>query len=316
MLNPRSREKAQDDSFNQNDGRPGVVYILDNPALAKDIYKIGQTRHSGDRRAKSLNDNASTGTPGEFFCIFEKHTIDCGLAEKIVFKILNKSNVKRRGKYGQEYFELDEAGLESAKAIINNVCNLINANKVQEYVAPNPPKEEQEQDYDLHKAPEKNNPEPPIRATINAAPEPTEALSTETSRPENHHGIYVFAIAAFITLWYWNWSPREQAVSTYTPVERTQTITPTKETTRIDDQIKNFGPPAAPSKQITRSVKKKNRQIKSHHAPEKSAESNDNTYWDFSLGRRISSSEEICEIHGVMTDEEIARCKLVANRPR
>ena len=99
-------------SYDQNIGRPGVVYILNNPGLRDGYLKIGCSRYSGKKRADDLNLKANTGTPGTFKCVYEKKTQDCGKAEQEVFKILSKY---RRGKKHQEFFEVSE---ELAKKVI------------------------------------------------------------------------------------------------------------------------------------------------------------------------------------------------------
>lgn len=112
----RRTNKYRSPNYDQNHGVPGVVYVLDNPGLREGLHKIGCSRRSGTARANDLNSDASTGTPGTFVCVFECRTVDCGLAEQRVFKLL--SNV-RKGKWGQEYFEVT---LEDAKRIITKVC--------------------------------------------------------------------------------------------------------------------------------------------------------------------------------------------------
>ena len=106
-------------SYDQNIGRPGVVYILTNPGLREGYVKIGCSRYSGKKRAEDLNLKANTGTPGKFKCIYEKKTQDCGKAEQEVFKILAKH---RRGKKYQEFFEVS---IDLAKETIVEVCNKI-----------------------------------------------------------------------------------------------------------------------------------------------------------------------------------------------
>lgn len=104
---------------NRNHGLAGVVYILENDGLREGWIKIGCSTRSGAIRAKELNANANTGTPGLFRCVFEQKTSDCGLAEEFVFKKLAKF---RSGKKGQEYFVLD---IESAKTTITHICTSI-----------------------------------------------------------------------------------------------------------------------------------------------------------------------------------------------
>ena len=115
-------------NYDQNMAVPGVVYILENEGLRSGFVKIGCTRHSGDHRARNLNDDARTGMPGTFKCVFEVRTQDCGLAERLVFVELANH---RRGKWGQEFFEVE---LAHAREVIQRVCS-----EVDEAVALRPP---------------------------------------------------------------------------------------------------------------------------------------------------------------------------------
>ncbi|MFZ6723087.1 GIY-YIG nuclease family protein [Undibacterium sp. Ji49W] len=107
--------------FNRNDGIAGVVYILENPGLAQGYYKIGCSRYSGEKRAKELNRDATTGTPGMFRALVEFRTKDCGLSEKLVFAELTPY---RRGKWGQEFFEVD---LSLVKSVIARICSEVDS---------------------------------------------------------------------------------------------------------------------------------------------------------------------------------------------
>jgi len=113
MTHPKTNNR---NDYRKNHGVPGIIYILDNPGLRKGVFKIGCTRRSGDIRARQLNIDANTGTPGTFRCIFECRTDDCGKAEESVFQ---KIAEHRRGKWGQEYFEVE---LDHAKEIIVQIC--------------------------------------------------------------------------------------------------------------------------------------------------------------------------------------------------
>jgi len=120
---------GRDGGYDQNIGVAGVVYILGNDGLRQGYYKIGCSRRSGHARAFSLNNDANTGTPGSFKCVFEQRTVDCGRAERLVFERLREH---RRGKFGQEFFEVD---LDLARVTIRSVCTHVDAT----YVAPPPP---------------------------------------------------------------------------------------------------------------------------------------------------------------------------------
>jgi len=112
---PRSSQAA----YRRNHGRPGVVYILANPGLREGWWKIGCSTRSGKARAQDLNADATTGTPGVFECVFEQSTLNCGLAEERIFVKLSS---QRRGKWGQEYFEVE---LSVAMEAIRLVCKQV-----------------------------------------------------------------------------------------------------------------------------------------------------------------------------------------------
>jgi hypothetical protein len=120
-------------NYDQNMGRPGVVYILENDGLRAGWVKIGCSSRSGAARASDLNADANTGTPGTFRCVYELHTQDCGLAERKVFAELSRH---RRGKWGQEFFEVEQA---YAREVIERACRAIDQLASLRPPAPPPP---------------------------------------------------------------------------------------------------------------------------------------------------------------------------------
>lgn len=111
------RRRRSSGNYNQNDGVPGVVYILRNDAFKETWLKIGCSRHSGHVRARDMNREASTGLPAHHECVFEVKTLDCGRAEKNVHNALSQY---RKGR--QEFFEVD---IELAKSTIIFCCDQI-----------------------------------------------------------------------------------------------------------------------------------------------------------------------------------------------
>lgn len=110
----RKRSRA---NYDQNDGVAGVVYIIVNQAFAlNNLIKVGCSRRSGAARADELNKDATTGIPAEYECVWECKTLDCGRAEKKIHNALSKC---RRGKWGQEWFNVD---LDEAKSVIIKIC--------------------------------------------------------------------------------------------------------------------------------------------------------------------------------------------------
>jgi hypothetical protein len=115
-----SNHRGRSDSYTQNHGKSGVVYVLTNSLLKEGLVKIGQSTRSGSARAADLNKEAVTGMPAGYICLFEQPTSDCGRAELEVHERLKSY---RRGKWGQEFFEVD---IETAKSIIVEVCEKFN----------------------------------------------------------------------------------------------------------------------------------------------------------------------------------------------
>jgi hypothetical protein len=116
---PAMRPTAR--GYDANDGKAGVVYILQNEAFAENIWKIGQSTRSGHARAQDLNRSAGTETPKHFRCVFEHKTLDCGRAEKMVFEALRRH---RFGVTRQEYFRVD---FEMATRTIRECCAAVDA---------------------------------------------------------------------------------------------------------------------------------------------------------------------------------------------
>jgi hypothetical protein len=110
-------ESPRNDRYRALVGKRGVVCILENDGLRHGWLNIGCSTRSGHARAIDLNTDANTGTPGVFRCVYQFRTLDCGTAEQEVFARLSEH---RRGKWGQEFFEVD---LALAKETIKLVCS-------------------------------------------------------------------------------------------------------------------------------------------------------------------------------------------------
>jgi hypothetical protein len=111
------RRRQSRPNYDQNDGKPGVVYILKNDAFKEEWIKIGQSTQSGHVRARRINEQAGTGIPKHHRCVFEHPTDDCGRAEKAIHLRLAPY---RKG--NQEYFECD---FELAKRTVTEECRKI-----------------------------------------------------------------------------------------------------------------------------------------------------------------------------------------------
>ena len=108
-------------------GKPGVVYIIKNPAYKDGLYKIGSSTRSAGDRADELYKEAGTGTPGNFEVVFESKTDDCGNAEKEIHKELSE----RGCHFGKEWFKIEEEDEDELIDLVESKCEDHN-----EYEAP------------------------------------------------------------------------------------------------------------------------------------------------------------------------------------
>lgn len=94
----------------------GFIYILRNPTMEQDIFKIGLTRKDVEERAKQLS---KTSVPDKFYKAQEWNVKDCVEAEKIVHERLKKERVDPR----REFFKVK---YENAISVIKEVVDEIN----------------------------------------------------------------------------------------------------------------------------------------------------------------------------------------------
>lgn len=92
--------------------RTGYIYILINPALHRDLLKIGKTTRQPEDRAKEIS---STGVPAEYRVAFDIESSDCDLAELIVHNRLAEYRYTKN----REFFKLP------LKTAISKITSLI-----------------------------------------------------------------------------------------------------------------------------------------------------------------------------------------------
>lgn len=97
-------------------GNAGFIYILRNPTMEADIFKIGLTRNTVDERAKQLS---KTSVPDKFYKSQEWNVKDCVRAEKEIHTELNDFRIDPR----REFFKVQ---YDKAIATIKNVIDRIN----------------------------------------------------------------------------------------------------------------------------------------------------------------------------------------------
>jgi hypothetical protein len=94
----------------------GYIYILRNPTMVKDIFKIGLTRNDVNERANQLS---KTSVPDKFFNAQEWNVKDCLKAEKEIHDRLDNYRVDPR----REFFKID---YDKAVKVIKEVVEEIN----------------------------------------------------------------------------------------------------------------------------------------------------------------------------------------------
>lgn len=95
----------------------GYIYIMRNPALEKDIFKIGLTTKKTDVRAKQLS---KTSIPDHFHTMREWMVRDCIKAEKEIHELLKRYRIDPR----REFFKMD---MKIANETIDIVVERINS---------------------------------------------------------------------------------------------------------------------------------------------------------------------------------------------
>jgi len=96
----------------------GFIYIIRNPTMGKNIFKIGLTRNEVEKRIKQLS---KTSVPDKFYKAQEWNVKNCVKAEKQIHDLLEKCRIDPR----REFFEID---YEEAVKTITKVCSEINKN--------------------------------------------------------------------------------------------------------------------------------------------------------------------------------------------
>jgi hypothetical protein len=100
-------------------GTPGSIYLLENNGLRPGIYRIGATRRSGVSKAMEFNRDNQHMIPGQYECVFELHTKDCGLAME---KIRDHFRHQRCGNRYLDFYELDlDAAIDTITSFIADI---------------------------------------------------------------------------------------------------------------------------------------------------------------------------------------------------
>lgn len=94
----------------------GCIYVLRNPTMERNIFKIGLTRYKVDDRVAQLS---KTSVPDKFYKSQEWNVKDCVRAEKEIHRLLNDFRVDPR----REFFKIE---YEKAIKIIKHVVDEIN----------------------------------------------------------------------------------------------------------------------------------------------------------------------------------------------
>ena len=98
------------------DENAGFIYILRNPTMEKNIFKIGLTKNEVGNRVNQLS---KTSVPDRFYKSQEWNVKDCVKAEKEIHLKLNKYRVDPR----REFFNIE---YDKAIKVIKEVIDEIN----------------------------------------------------------------------------------------------------------------------------------------------------------------------------------------------
>ncbi|MCJ7449412.1 MAG: GIY-YIG nuclease family protein [Bacteroidales bacterium] len=102
-----------------NTENAGYIYILRNPAMKEDIFKIGLTTLTVDERASQLS---KTSVPDKFYKMIEWHVKDCYIAEKQIHQALQNNRIDPR----REFFKIK---MDDAIKVITEIIEKINKDK-------------------------------------------------------------------------------------------------------------------------------------------------------------------------------------------
>jgi len=93
----------------------GFIYILRNPTMEANIFKIGLTRNDVTERVKQLS---KTSVPDKFYKSQEWNVKDCVVAEKEIHKRLTEFRVDPR----REFFKVDyDKAIEVIKDVVDEI---------------------------------------------------------------------------------------------------------------------------------------------------------------------------------------------------
>lgn len=93
----------------------GYIYVLRNPTMEENVFKIGLTRRNVDIRKKELS---NTSVPDKFYKMNEWEVRDCVLAEKEIHSILDDYRIDPR----REFFKLEfDKIIETVETIIRSI---------------------------------------------------------------------------------------------------------------------------------------------------------------------------------------------------
>lgn len=87
----------ENDATTSQASTPGLIYIMRSPAMDRDIYKIGRTTGSADKRARELS--SATGVASEFLVVEEWHVDDCVTMERACHRALKAYRLSGRREF-------------------------------------------------------------------------------------------------------------------------------------------------------------------------------------------------------------------------
>jgi len=104
-----------------NEPNSGLIYIMRQPGHHKNIFKVGLTRRTSEKRSKELT---NTSVPDNFYVIVDYNVRDCVKAEKLIHKELEEYRITERREFFncelKHIIQICESVIEKINAVPNN----------------------------------------------------------------------------------------------------------------------------------------------------------------------------------------------------
>lgn len=101
----------EDDQTTSHTPTPGLIYIMRSAAMERDIYKIGRTTGSAEKRARELS--SATGVASEFLVVEEWRVDDCVTIERACHRALKAYRLSGRREFFRAPYKVIRHAVET-----------------------------------------------------------------------------------------------------------------------------------------------------------------------------------------------------------